>query len=270
MMLTCLAAVLLFSPHLYWLLGEGYLFEIRESLGEKLGKEDSGILILGPILKMGKALFEGMLPILILTAILFFFKKKQWTVDPKLKWLFHLGVSQILVLVMLFVIVDAQDVHGRWLLPLLLPYLVVFVSLFREVKSNYIKWGTILYFSVLTFQLVRTPFEKLLGIPSDIHFEFSELHQKLNKEFPTETWVLPNVTYGGQVRLLNPTREIFTLDDFSATIPKNFENRYGVVSNEKGATGLAPIDSIPQYGPDKDNLYFFDTNIPFNNFFQKK
>ncbi len=273
-LLSCVVAVLLFSPHLYWLLGEGYLFEIKESLGTKFGEDKTSIIILGPILKIGKALFEGFLPILLFVGVLFFFRKVQWKIAHELKWLFHLMIFQALVLVVLFVLTDAQEVHGRWLLPLLLPYLVLFVVFLGEAKNNYIKWGTIMYFLVLAFQLTRTPFEKLLGIQSDIHFEFTELHKKLDREFPKQIWMLPNVTYGGQIRILDSNKEIYTLDDFSADLPQNYGDGFCVVNTQKEDGVSIPLDSLVKYGPDSDNLYFFKVqtplNIPFQKNFQKK
>ncbi|SNY99385.1 ArnT family glycosyltransferase [Flagellimonas pacifica] len=260
-LLSCIVAVALVFPHLYWLLHDGYLIEIKRSLGAKFGDSDPGIIVVGPILKMSKALLEGMLPILLLLVGLFFFRKKNLQTNKKLRWLLHLGIVQFGVLLIFFVLMDAQDVHGRWLLPLLLPYLVLFVAFLGSIKNNYIKWGTIIYISVLCFQVLRTPLEKLLGIKSDIHFEYTALEQKLHKEFPKETWVLPNVTYGGQIRLLDPTRKIFTLDDFSATLPKTFKNGCSVVSTQKESFTSTAVDSLLQYGPDDDDLYFFKVDL---------
>ncbi|WP_420601064.1 ArnT family glycosyltransferase [Flagellimonas sp.] len=260
--LSCMVAMALISPHLYWLLHEGYLLEIKKSLGMKFGDSDPGIFVIGPVLKMGKALLEGMLPILLLTIGMFFFRKKNPQNNQKLTWLFHLGIAQVGVLLVFFVLMDAQDVHGRWLLPLLLPYLVLFIAYLGPVKKNYIKWGTIVYISVLSFQVLRTPFERLLEIKSDIQFEYTALHQKLSEDFPKEKWVLPNVTYGGQIRLLDSSKEIFTLDDFSATLPKTFRSGYGIVSIQKDNIPSTPIDSLLRYGPDDDDLYFFKVDLP--------
>jgi len=260
--LSLVVALLLFLPHLYWLLYGGYFYEIRNSLDTKFGEVKSGTVIIMPILNTLKAFLEGMLPVLLAVSALFLFRKKKVKLAEKFKWLLHLGLVQVLVIVVLFVVMNSQEVHGRWLLPLLLPYLVLFIALLEPIKTGYIKWGTMGLVSILCFQVVRTPLEKLLGIPSDIHFEYTELRQKLKKEFDAETWVLPNVTYGGQIRFLDEERALYTLDDFSLTLPKHTAEGFVVVAHQNMLRTQKPVDSLITYGPNGENLYFFKIKTP--------
>lgn len=109
-------------------------------------------------------------------------------------------------------------------------------------------------------QTVRTPIEKVMGISSSVHFGFNVISDDLNKKFQNKQWVLPDVTYGGNIRFLNPEKEVLALDNF--TLP-NLLVKHGdrvVVRNSRDSLVVLKIKRVHQiedFGKEKENLRFF-------------
>lgn len=268
-LISVLIAFLLFSLHFYWLIQGEYLGFIGEGIGTKLETEGKGIPVLTPLLETTKAFLEMVFPLMLIVALFLLLKKGGWKASNTPKWLRNMGVLQIAVLVLFFMFMNVQEVQARWLLPLLLPYLIWLIGNLDIANKKVIKWGVPLFLMILVFQTVRTPAERFLSITSDIHFDYSGLSNKLNMEYSEPIWILPNVTYGGQVRLHNPEKELFTLDDFSIPESKKYDKPYIILSSlSRLSESLMPTDSLLQYGPDKEDLYFFEVygteNLPFH------
>lgn len=266
-LLSLLVAFLLFSPHLYWLLQEGHLFELEGSLALKTGASDSSILILGPVFQTLKSLFELALPVFVFFGGILLLKKGDWLARKTVNWLVVLGIVQLTVLFVFFIVMDATEVHARWLLPLLLPYLVLLIDKI-DFKVSIQKWGIIAFVTVLIFQVMRTPMEQFLGIGSDIHYKYDLFAEKLSEDFENTTWILPNVTYGGQIRWYHPNQEIFTLDDFSIPAEQKKLKEFVLITAKKNQMDRKHlVDSLFQYGPNRDDLYFYSiygtTKVPF-------
>ncbi len=268
-LMSSLIALLLFSPHFYWLLKADHVGFINDSLRVKLETDTQGILILTPMLEIVKALLEIYWPIILISVVLILLKRARRKTENQLKWLVTMGLVQIAVFLLFFVFLDVQEIHSRWLLPMLLPFLILLINELDFTAKSIRKWGIFIFLLVICFQILRTPAERLLGIPSDIHFDYSGLSKRLNEAYSDAVWVLPNVTYGGQIRLLNPNRELFTLDDFSIRHADEKIKKQVVVSPLNDFFDNLNIkDSLLQYGPEKEHLYFFEVNsaeIPFYN-----
>jgi len=135
---------------------------------------------------------------------------------------------------------------------------------FKSVK----KWATYLYalfITIIVFQTLRTPVEKMLDIPSSVHFSFAPLSDRLNKNFKDQLWLLPDVTYGGNIRILNPNKEIFASDDFS--VPKSKlggETGIEVVVGTDSTKGRLLLEQLFDFGKEKDTLSIvgFKRDIP--------
>ncbi|UII76385.1 glycosyltransferase family 39 protein [Flagellimonas sp. HMM57] len=254
-------AIILFLPHLYWYTTTAYLQNVQESLYMKLGTEGDGTIIFTPFLETIKAIFEISAPFVLVVILLRLLKMVHWQTTMRSSWLFKLMIAQLLVLMVCFTLMDVKEVQTRWLLPLLLPYLVVFIESIDIDKENVRKGGIVLFILIIAFQVLRTPIERFLGIPSAVHFDYGYLSKKLNTNYANAVWVLPNVTYGGQIRLLHPEKELLTLDDFSIPNNKKKDDSLIIVSTLKNTfENLQPKDSILNYGPEKESLYFFEKN----------
>lgn len=268
-LLSCTIAFVLFSPHFYWLIQGEYLSFIGKSISTKLETEELGIFVLTPILELVKAILEILFPLLLAIGLFLVLKKVRWESKNVPKWLRNMGVIQIAVLVLFFIFMNVKEVQARWLLPLLLPYLIVLMGNLDIANEKVRKWGTPLFLLILVFQVFRTPSERFLGITSDIHFDYLGLSNKLKAEYSDAIWVLPNVSYGGQVRMHNSEKELFTLDDFSIPKSKKHDQLHMIMSPfHSFSENLKPTDSLSQYGPDKEDLYFFEVygteNLPFH------
>ncbi|MEM7485442.1 MAG: glycosyltransferase family 39 protein [Bacteroidota bacterium] len=254
-------AFILFLPHLYWYTTTSYLGSVKESVYEKLGAEADGTIVFTPFLETFKAFFEIGAPFILVFILLFLFKVVQWRKAVRSGRLFKLMAGQVVLLTVCFILMNVQEVQTRWLLPLVLPYAVVFMESIDINKENSRKAGIVLFLLIITFQVLRTPMERFLGIPSAIHFDYGHLSKKLKTDYAIAVWVLPNVTYGGQIRLLNPKKELLTLDDFSIPDKKKKGDSLIIVSTLKNTfENLQPKDSILNYGPEKESLYFFEKN----------
>nr|WP_299167950.1 glycosyltransferase family 39 protein [uncultured Allomuricauda sp.] len=268
-LLSCTIAFLLFSPHFYWLIQGEYLSFIGKSISTKLETEGPGVFVLTPILELIKALLEILLPLLLVVGLFLVLKKVRWESKNVPKWLRNMGVIQIAVLVLFFIFMNVKEVQARWLVPLLLPYFIFLIGNLGLDNKKVRKWGMPLFLLILVFQVFRTPAERFLGITSDIHFDYTGLSDKLQTEYSNSVWVLPNVTYGGQIKLHNPKKELFTLDDFSIPESKKYDRPHVILSSlNRLSESLKPTDSLSQYGPDKEDLYFFEVygteNLPFH------
>lgn len=258
MVVSIVIGVLLFSPHLHWILFGHHLDFIKESVAVKMESEAAGIVVLTPLWNTLKAFSQLILPILIISTVMFVQKKLRWSLSENLKWVYQVLLVQLTLLVVFFIVTDVKNVESRWLLPLLLPYLVLWIGLITVKLESLRRWGRYIFIALLVFQTMRTPVEKVLGIASDNQFDYLPLSNKLKEQYPDAVWVLPNVTYGGQLRLLNIDRTIFTLDDFSASYDSAVvKKRIVLATSKRILEPKKPIDSLLQYGPDKDDVFFF-------------
>lgn len=256
-MVSVVIALVLFVPHLYWILVEQHLGSIGESVAVKMEGKEGGIPVVTPIFKMFTAFFQATFPLILVTVLLMIFKKLNGSRSESVKWVFHLFLAQITVLVLFFAMADVRNVESRWLLPLLLPFLVLLVEKMSYGSGRLVQWGTYVFMGLLVFQTLRTPIEKWLGIVSDNQFDYSPLSMKLENEYPDAVWILPNVTYGGQLRVLNTDKTIFTLDDFSIPDDEISAKKSVVLTTSRNFLESSPIDSLLQYGPDADDIFFF-------------
>lgn len=254
--LSIAVVALLILPHLYWLLGPGEnLMVIQEGVRSKLGTR-YGHNFLWPIALTLKELFVFIAPLALVLAV-FVFKKDVVLFPQKWNWLSKLFAAQILILFLFFVFIEADKIEARWLLPLLLPFMVLLMlSLKFKYINGFIKYGFVTFMGIIVMQFLRTPVERIFGIPSSVHFGFEPISNILRNEYPEHHWVLPDVTYAGNIKLLNPNRTIFSSDDFSLNPDKNDQDKVlvfrGMVPN--GAND--PTDTIFGFGMERDTLYF--------------
>lgn len=267
MILSILLIVLFLFPHFFWLLGpEGYLPELQESIAQKTeNSAENGLYVIGPLSSLVLTLIKLILPLLVVFAVAFFQKNVTFR-KPKMDWFLKLALAQLVVLVLFFVILNVQKVEERWLMPLLLPFMIL---LLRSVEFKAIqKWsfyGFAIFVSLIAVQVIRTPVEKLLGIPSSVHFGFEPLATSLQKNYPDKQWILPDVTFGGSIRLLNLEKEIFTRDDFS--LPKSkLKDVDGVVViiGKENLKEKIALEQLLDFGKEKDTLFIlnFERDIP--------
>ena len=259
-LVSTVVAMLMITPHVLWLLGDqGYITELKSSLATKtLGNSNNDIFLVSPFIAYVTTLLKLTAPLFIF--FLFFIGlKKVVFKKERTNWLFKVLLSQLVVMLVLFLWKDINKIEQRWLLPLLLPFMVLLVKQisFKEMDT-WIRTAFYIFFGIIVLQTVRTPIEKVFNIPSSVHFGFDPLAEKLRKNFADRHWVLPDVTYGGSVRLLNPDREIFTLDDFSLPPEKNpTTNKVLVVKDQQEAQveGGVLLDSISNFGRYGEKLY---------------
>lgn len=256
-LLSVFIAVLLLVPHFHWLLGpDGYLLELRESIALKTENSTKNTLnVIGPLFSLVLTLVKLMAPLLVVLALAFTFKKVAFY-KPKPDWFTKFALAQLTVLVLFFVVLNVQKVEERWLLPLVLPFMVL---LFRSVEFKSVpKWSSylfIMFLSVIALQVARTPAEKVLGIPSSVHFGFEPVSKCLQKHADKQ-WMLPYVTYGGNIRVLNPKKEIFSKDDFSLPKSKLQEQEMiEVVLGKENLNGRIPLEQLLDFGKEKDTLF---------------
>ncbi|MDP5062138.1 MAG: glycosyltransferase family 39 protein [Maribacter sp.] len=259
-LLSVLVSVLLIGRHVYWLLGpDEFQSFLASSIEEKIGTEEaeSGFSLL-PILIYGKALFALLFPILLVVSIGYFSKFISFN-KQKLHWLAKMFFVQLLVLGLFFLIFQSQKVETRWLLPLFIPFIVLLIETISfKNSSKLVSVGFWIFIAVLGVQTIRTPIEKLLNIPSSVHFGFEPIANKLSKNYDEYQWVLPNVTYAGNVRLLHPKRIILSADDYSLTdLDSKDKREVEVTINPSAVKQSTPLDSLIGFGKEKENLYFY-------------
>ncbi|WP_405395963.1 ArnT family glycosyltransferase [Maribacter sp. Asnod2-G09] len=259
-LLSVSVSVLLVVPHVYWLLGpDEFQTFLAQSVEEKIGIEeaDSGFSLL-PILIYLKGLFALMFPLLIIVGLGCFSKTVSFN-KRKLNWFAKMLLAQLLVLGLFFLVFQSQKVETRWLLPLFIPFVVLLIQTV-SFKNNkrLVTVGYWVFIAVIGVQTIRTPIEKLLSIPSSVHFGFEPIANTLSKNYDEYQWVLPNVTYAGNVRLLHPERTILSADDYSLTsLELKHDREVEITINPSEVKQTAPVDSLIGFGKEKENLYFY-------------
>jgi 4-amino-4-deoxy-L-arabinose transferase-like glycosyltransferase len=259
-LISILISLLLVGPHVYWLLGpEGFQSFLNDSVQEKIGNNEENydffIWPLAIYLKGVLALFI----LVILTFILGFFINQIKFNKLKHDWFYKMFLAQFIVLSLFFLVFQGHNVETRWLLPLFIPFTVLLFE-FVSFKNNkkMVSVGFLLFVSVIFVQTIRTPIEKLLKIPSSVHFGFESLADTLKMKYDDYQWVLPNVTYAGNVRLIYPEKTIVSSDDYS--LPMGVENKKKFISvsiiKSEGPNKIL-VDSLIGFGREKENLYFY-------------
>lgn len=263
MFLTIILAAMLLLPHLFWLFGEtGFSEELQSSVGAKTNAAaTNGIPLVSPLISLFLSFLKLAWPLLAFCVILIFRKKlKKQEASINNKWTLQLFIAQLLVFVLVFVAMNVQKVEARWLLPMMIPFLVLLPKYFKE--EIILKWnqiGYIAFLAVIVIQVMRTPIEKTFGIDSSVHYGFDVISDKLQTNFSEEQWFLPDVTYAGNIRLLNQDRKVFALDDFSLSEDTANLSKvvYVVKSKSKARSNTILKDSIMSFGKDKEDLYFY-------------
>ncbi|PHN93118.1 hypothetical protein CSC80_13500 [Maribacter sp. 6B07] len=259
-LLSVLVSVLLVGPHLYWLLGPyEYQSFLTSSIEEKIGKEQakSGFSML-PFMIYLKGLFALMFPVITIISIGYFSKNLSFN-KLGINWFFKMLITQLLVLGLFFLIFQSQKVETRWLLPLFIPFVVLLLEIVDLKNSKkLVTVGYWVFILVIGIQTIRTPIEKVMKIPSSVHFGFEPVASKLSKNYNTYHWVLPNVTYAGNVRLLHPERTILSADDYSLTaLELQHEGEVEITIGPSVEKQTTPVDSLIGFGKEKENLYFY-------------
>ncbi len=251
--------LLMIIPHFHWLLTSGdYLLELKQSVSTKMESNDTGaIFLITPFFSFLQAIFRLFLPVTVLLGLLVFLKKLKLK-PAQLDWFSKLFFAQLLVLLLFFLLGGVNKIEVRWLMPLFLPFSVLLIRYFHfKNPAQLSKYGFYLFLGILSLQMIRTPIERLFGIPSSVHFGFHPIAKKLENNYPDKQWILPNVTYGGNIRLLVPDREIFSADDFS--IPKaklNGRETVEVFESRETLEARTATDSLPSFGKEHVTLYF--------------
>ena len=256
--LTIFVAAILNLPHIIWLFSAGHLSETLSSLQFKVTKNAPGTFVTSPLYTVVKAIVQLVLPLTILLGVLFLFKKVSWNKKAKIDWFGRLFLLEIVLLVGAVIVIGAEKVETRWLLPLFLPFLALVPKYFDfRQEEALMRWGTIVFLLVLFFQMVRTPVEKVFGIPSSVHNDYGVIQDSMEKKFGRHQWILPDVTYCGQIRLLDPYRKVFARDDYSLSFSNGNGNRFVLVTKGMAHEDSNWVlqDSILDFGKEKENLY---------------
>ncbi|TDT37956.1 dolichyl-phosphate-mannose-protein mannosyltransferase [Maribacter spongiicola] len=253
-------SVLLVAPHVNWLLGpDEFQTFLTQSVEEKIGIEEaeSGFSLL-PILIYLKSLFALMFPLLIIVGLGYFSKTVSFN-KRKLNWFVKMFIVQLTVLGLFFLVFQSQKVETRWLLPLFIPFIVLLIEAIKfKKKVKLVTIGFWIFIAVIGVQTIRTPIEKLLNIPSSVHFGFEPIANTLSKNYDEYQWVLPNVTYAGNVRLLHPERTILSADDYSLNaLELKHDKEISITINASAVKQSKPVDSLIGFGKEKENLYFY-------------
>ncbi|MEH6681605.1 MAG: glycosyltransferase family 39 protein [Sediminicola sp.] len=263
MFVTVALVVLCIAPHMIWLwTNESNWAHLGSNIQLKTGINGTSLPLLGPLATLVLALLKLFGPLALFVALAVYFKKVRLHISGR-DWLTALVLAQLVVITLFVLVLDMSIVERRWLFPLLLPGVTVPVGkLALDSSRLWERLGFGFFITVLGFQLIRTPLEKSLKIPSSVHYGFGPISEKLLREYPDKQWQLPNVTYGGNVRLLSPGREIISLDDYS--LPQKYVEMADTVtvvekSNwiDLSRSGLSmPQDSLVGFGMDSITLYF--------------
>jgi len=260
-LVTITLVMILIFPHFYDLLSSSYFVdELHKSVAVKTNTNiKNTIPVISSFLAFFKSIFNLILPLFIFFGILFW-RKKVLVNTAESSWLKHVFIAQVVVLLVVFVSMSIVKAHTRWLLPLFIPYVVLLLSLVKIKDLNkYVNYGFIFFLFIIFVQTIRTPIEKVLKIPSAVHYSYNEISEDLNTNFKKKQWVLPDVTYAGNIRFLNPEREVLSLDDF--TLPKSKEKKGQRVVVQINSDSLKSIDvkevhRIDNFGKEKENLSF--------------
>lgn len=260
--ITICIPILMFIPHFLWLLDDINLNYVLSAVSDKTqNTEDNGILIASPLFSLFVTSIKLLAPILFLLIVLFVKKKITFkSASKSTKWLVNAFISQIGILLLVFVFLDVREVETRWLLPLFLPFLVLLpIYIDVLILSKWNRIGMYVFCFVLFLQVLRTPVEKVFEISSSVHYGFDPISDILRNKYSDGQWMLPNVTYGGNVKLLNKNKEVLALDDFS--LPKNkiddFQTVFVVTIKEDKSQVIMLTDSIIGFGKDKERVFFY-------------
>lgn len=262
--LTSVIVLLLVTPHFYTLFSQmEMLSELQTSIDIKTAKNTAKTVpVISPLWSFIQTSIKLFLPLSLLIGISIWMGKIKLQSPVKRSWLFKMLVSQTVVLLIVFMVMDIHKVEARWLLPLFLPFLALLPSYLQfNSRTLWERYGFYVFLTILFLQTVRTPVEKLLEIPSSVHFGFHPISEKLQQGYPQKQWMLPNVTYGGNIRLLNPDIEVFSLDDYSLP-PKKLQAKNRVIVSDTAAlpqeiNTAQLVDSIPNFGKERVHLYFY-------------
>ncbi|MGB5821158.1 MAG: glycosyltransferase family 39 protein [Saonia sp.] len=259
-LLSSVLVVLIVAPHFHWLFyHQEHLLELGHSIDLKTGvAKGNGLFLISSLFASILTLVKLIGPVLILVLALFFLKQLRFRAYPKGNWLYKLFILQLLVLILVFVALDVQNIETRWLLPLFVPFLVLLIHTVDFTRpERWVRYGFYMFLTVLAIQTLRTPTEKLLGISSSVHYGFHPISNTLKKEYAKRQWVMPNVTYGGNIRLLNPDREVFSTDDFSLPQEKiDSLNAVFLRINDGTVPNAIVTDSIYNFGKEGETLFF--------------
>ncbi|WP_298487221.1 glycosyltransferase family 39 protein [uncultured Maribacter sp.] len=259
---TIVLIVILIFPHFYDLFSSSYFVdELHKSVALKTNTDIENTLpIISSFLAFFNSIFNLILPLFLFFGFLFW-RKKVVLKTAKSSWLKHVFIAQVIVLLVVFVSMSIVKVHTRWLLPLFIPYVVLFLSLVKvKGLTKYVNYGFGFFLFIIFGQTIRTPIEKVLKIPSSVHYSFNQISEDLNANFKKKQWVLPDVTYAGNIRFLNPEREVLSLDDF--TLPKSKEKKgqrvvIKINSDSLKSRDAKEVHSIDKFGKEKKNLSFY-------------
>lgn len=177
-----------------------------------------------------------------------------------LTWLDKLYLAQITILFIAFAVLEVHKVERRWLLPLMLPYVLVLLKRIEfQHTDRVMRIAFWMFCTAIIVQTVRTPVERMLRIDSAVHHSFEPLRAKLSAVAPEQQWVLPDVTYAGSVRFLQPTKEVFFWKDYTVET-KAIDSAKAVFvtkSTERPPTHFFKIDSLSTFGYRSDTLVFW-------------
>ncbi|WP_405383328.1 ArnT family glycosyltransferase [Maribacter sp. LLG6340-A2] len=257
--ISIVIAFAIIYPHVSWLLGpSGYKEVLSESIQEKvMGNSVAPTFSMMPALTFVKGILALGYVLFIVLGLGFFFKLLTFK-KPKTSWFCKMGIAQLVVLLLFFLIFQTQKVETRWLLPLFLPFTVLlWESVTLKNHFRLVKIGFWLFYGVLFAQVVRTPIEKVLQVKSSVQYGFHPIADKLKNTYPHHLWNLPNVTYAGNIRLLHPGRKIIAQDDYSY-VKKDTVTKEILVSFKKPVyKNFKVVDSLLDFGKEKQDIYFY-------------
>lgn len=232
---------------------------VDESIQQKTtGEPIPRVFSIKPLLIYGKVFITATLMI-ALSLLVGYATKNISMIRPKVSWLLKLFYAQLVVLGAFFLVSQSQKVEVRWVIPLFLPFTVLLMeSLQFKNGKKWVDIGFYVFYGVVLLQTVRTPIEKILEIPSSVHYGFQAIANKLEEGYEESQWVLPNVTYAGNVRLFYPDRFIYAEDDYSLKLIDIPEKRMVKITIGKlKDLKINPADSIIGFGKEKENVYFY-------------
>lgn len=202
--------------------------------------------------------FSSLLYLIFIVIIISYLLKQIKFKKTLSNWFFKMFITQLIVLVLFFIVFQTQKVETRWLLPLFVPHtLLLMESVKFKNSKKFVKMGFWTFYVVIFTQTARTPVEKLLQIKSSVQYGFHPIANKLKVTYNDYQWLLPNVTYAGNIRLLHPERTIISQDDYSFSSGNSiFEKTINASLNKPIISNQKVIDSIIGFGKEEEDLYF--------------
>ncbi|MFD0864026.1 ArnT family glycosyltransferase [Sungkyunkwania multivorans] len=262
--ISLVLCMILFAPHGYWLLSEqAYIIEIQNQVNDKANiTEKDSMLIVPQLWEMTKRLLIFWAPLLTVLFLGYLSKHITFKNVAKKDWFFYLLWVQVIFLTILFAALKVENIEERWLLPLMLPF-VVFIIRYIDIASieTLSRIGFIVFLTAIGIQTIRTPIEKMLSISSAVHYSFDPIVNVLETKPKAKQWVLPDVTSAGGVYFIRPHREVISMDDF--TLPEESIDSSNAIfifktkNNKLQNTVL--FDSIIDFGDDHEDYFFYMT-----------